>query len=89
MQTERFKIGLIIQNDITIIPADQFKSEENRPEHCPEFKLSDPDRPEVTKSEKFRTLLDWLTGRTPPIDRRLKGPSYRQERCSVLHQQSA
>ncbi|PKU77551.1 hypothetical protein MA16_Dca013672 [Dendrobium catenatum] len=41
MQTGRLKISLIVQDDITIIHADQFKSEEN----CPEFKLSDPDRP--------------------------------------------
>ncbi|PKU82241.1 hypothetical protein MA16_Dca013433 [Dendrobium catenatum] len=45
MQTGRLKIGLIFQNDITIVPADQFKSEEIRPEHRPEFKLSDPNRP--------------------------------------------
>ncbi|KAI0516097.1 hypothetical protein KFK09_008769 [Dendrobium nobile] len=49
MQTRRLKIGLIVPDDITIIPDDQFKSEENRPEHRPEFVLADMYRPEVTK----------------------------------------
>ncbi|KAI0519573.1 hypothetical protein KFK09_007024 [Dendrobium nobile] len=49
MQTGRLKIGLIVLDDITIVQADQFKSEENRPEYHPEFVLADINRPEVTK----------------------------------------
>ncbi|PKU84229.1 hypothetical protein MA16_Dca002741 [Dendrobium catenatum] len=49
MQIGRLKICLIIPDDLTIIPANQFKSEENCPEHRPKFELSDPNRPGVTK----------------------------------------
>ncbi|PKU80246.1 hypothetical protein MA16_Dca005777 [Dendrobium catenatum] len=49
MQAGRFKIGLIVQDDRMVVPADQFKSEENCQEHRPEFKLADIYRPGVTK----------------------------------------
>ncbi|PKU74997.1 hypothetical protein MA16_Dca023256 [Dendrobium catenatum] len=74
MKTGRLKIGLIVQDDITIVPIDQFKSEENRREHRPEFKLSDPDspahrpelvlsdiyHPEVTKGDALADLMRFV-----------------------------
>ncbi|PKU73587.1 hypothetical protein MA16_Dca013107 [Dendrobium catenatum] len=74
MQTGRLKICLIVEEDLTIVQADQFKSEENRTEHRPEFKLSDPDRPahrpkfvladiyctQVTKGDALADLLRFV-----------------------------
>ncbi|PKU68827.1 hypothetical protein MA16_Dca021006 [Dendrobium catenatum] len=45
--TGRLKISLIVQADLTIVLADQFNSEENRPDNSPEYGLADIDRPEV------------------------------------------
>ncbi|PKU68768.1 hypothetical protein MA16_Dca014238 [Dendrobium catenatum] len=56
MQTGRLKIGLIVPNDITIVQANQFKSEENRSEHRPEFVLADINRERLVLQEQLQKI---------------------------------